>query len=160
MAYPVMRPRIVGARGYDASKPSDNYAERLAKYLPLPITAAYTVLDGYVRDWEKTTTTILSLSPITVEYIGLIALVLIGLGYVHKKYQEARRRSELAPKRIEFFHVTGLVIIFIFWTYLIHSAFWRNLYDPNACLILGVILGAANGLYQPAEQETTARDQP
>jgi uncharacterized membrane protein len=97
------------------------YVERLAKYLPIQVTAAYTLLDGYVRQWAEKKITIFGLMPTTVEWSMLFILTAISLLYLHKQYTEARQHNELASASTECVHMIGRILVFVFWTYLIDS---------------------------------------
>jgi len=133
-----------GAKAFSGNRAKDvkDYLDRVARYVPAEILAAY-----------------LTLLPIVVGTtgdrpnvrIGLLAVILFGLGLINVPYL-LRAAPPGEPKRK---HIIVSTVAYLAWTYSI-GGFWTSLglYHEAVAAILIVFVSLGSGLVIPYEGET------
>ena len=135
------RPRGARAFGGNATQDIKDYFDRVARYVPSEILAAYLTLLPIVIGTTKADPTI---------RITLLAVILFGLGLLNIPYL-LRAALPHQPKRK---HIIVSTLAYLTWTYSI-GGLWTDLgvYREAVAAILIVFMSLGSGLVIPYEGE-------
>jgi hypothetical protein len=132
-----------GARAFSGNGAQDakDYLNRVARYVPSEILAAYLTLLPIVIGTTKTQAAL---------RMGLLAVILFGLGLINIPYL-LRVAPAGEPKRK---HVIVSTLAYLAWTYSI-GGFWTalGLYHEAIAAILIVFVSLGSGLVIPYQGE-------
>jgi hypothetical protein len=132
-----------GAKAFSGNGTQDvkDYLNRVARYVPAEILAAYLTLLPIVIGTTRTQAAL---------RIGLLAVILFGLGLINIPYL-LRMAPADKPKRK---HIIVSTLAYLAWTYSI-GGFWTTLglYHEAVAAILIVFVSLGSGLVIPYEGE-------
>jgi len=134
-------PRGAKAFGGNGAQNVKDYLDRVARYVPAEILAAYLTLLPIVIGTTRTQHGL---------QIGLLTLILVGLGLINVPYL-LRAATVGQPKRK---HIIVSTVAYVAWTYSI-GGLWNalGLYHEAVAAILIVCVSLVSGLVIPYEGE-------
>jgi hypothetical protein len=135
------QPRGAKAFSGNGAKDIKDYLDRVARYVPAEILAAYLTLLPIVLGTTKTEPKLRT---------GLLAIILFGLGLINFPY--ISRMAKPGEPKLKQMIVSA--VAFLAWTYSI-GGFWTNLglYHEAVAAILIVFVSLGSGLVIPYEGE-------
>lgn len=134
-----------------AGAPADDYATRVAKYIPAEFVAAYLAVDKIIKpdqDWSKLTAAFQHEALVQGGFAFLALMLLNGI-YLWWRGRRERKQYKL--------HLGISSIAFIFWAFALPGTLFMPVYSPKWSAMLLIIFSAAAGVFEPdAPSDTSA----
>lgn len=140
------RRRLRGA-GLAASGAAESPQDRLRKYIPLEIAAAYPLLENGLETYVSAPVT--GLAPRAVQMLAVAALLLYYALRLHAAFNRSEFRGGVRV-RLQTQQTLISVIAFLIWIYDLRSVVWGDWYNAGLALILSALFVLFATLYVPS----------
>jgi hypothetical protein len=128
--------------GRAVSSSGDDYAQRLLRYIPVPIAGIYPVLDSAIQTYRKSPVTGLPSQFLNEVVFGLFLVAVIV--DIHVAYQKKKIHGRLR-RQVQATQTVFSLIAFILWSYTVKGQIWNGENNGGLVIILdGFFLLFAN----------------